>query len=162
MRPEVRSWVKEQVERLKPEPLVIEVGSYNVNGTVRDLFPEPYVGIDSRPGPGVDRVIDIVEGGDWLAGKAKTVVCCEALEHMSRPWVALEKMRKALEPGGLFIATWCFDFPIHNEPSDFFRVTPAGFEVLLAWAGFSYVEIHQEGGTPEKPVGIFAIARRPN
>ena len=36
----------------------LEVGSYNVNGTVRDLFNGPYVGLDMRKGPGVNVVAD--------------------------------------------------------------------------------------------------------
>ena len=37
---------------------ILEIGSYDVNGTVRQLFggSREYVGVDLPPGPGVDRV----------------------------------------------------------------------------------------------------------
>lgn len=37
---------------------VLEIGSLDINGSVRMFFPEParYVGIDVAEGPGVDRV----------------------------------------------------------------------------------------------------------
>ena len=39
---------------------VLECGSYNVNGSVRDLFAvREYIGLDWRPGPGVD-VVNLV------------------------------------------------------------------------------------------------------
>ena len=38
-------------------PPVLEVGSQDVNGSVRGLCPEPYTGVDIVAGRGVDRVI---------------------------------------------------------------------------------------------------------
>ena len=58
--PEVRDWLGE-MRRQYPEAFVcdsvLECGSYNVNGSVRGLFvAREYVGLDWRPGPGVDVV----------------------------------------------------------------------------------------------------------
>lgn len=48
-------WVAEQVglHQLGCRS-TLEVGSLNVNGTVRDLFTGVYLGVDMRDGPGVD------------------------------------------------------------------------------------------------------------
>lgn len=160
MRSEVYDWVWNKVDKLHPDSPVMEVGSYDVNGSIRNLFPEPYIGIDARPGPGVDHVVDIQRGDSWLYGHFNTVVCVESLEHMTRPWEALAEMRKALKPNGLLLATWCFDFPIHEYPIDFWRVTPEGFKYILGDVGFTDIHVETNGGTPEKPVGVFASARR--
>jgi SAM-dependent methyltransferase len=149
------SWVEGVVTREHPRAPVLEIGSLNINGTVRDLFPqEGYVGLDKRAGPGVDLVADICEGRFFR--EFRTVVCCETLEHITRPWEAIEEMHSALRPGGLFIGTWCFVYVIHNEPEDYWRVTPAGFRLLLEDAGFSDIKIETEG---EGPVGVFAVGR---
>ena len=164
MRGEVRTWVEGIVAEYNPQFPVLEVGSLNVNGTIRDLFfSEGYVGLDKREGPGVDVVADICEESvvRRLATvgaimRFNTVVCCETLEHISRPWLALRVMHECLMPGGLFIGTWCFVYGIHEEPEDYFRATPAGFRLLLEDAGFSDVRIDTEG---DGPVGVFAVAR---
>ena len=155
MREQVRAWVEGIVAEYKPQGPVLEVGSLNINGTVRDLFPqEGYVGLDKRVGAGVDFVADICDGD--FSQQFNTVVCCETLEHVPRPWQAIAAMRRALKPGGLFIGTWCFVYAIHNEPEDYWRATPAGFRLLLEDAGFSDIKIETEG---EGPVGVFAVAR---
>jgi len=156
MRPEVRAWVEGIVAEYRPQGPVLEVGAYNVNGTIRDLFPqEGYVGLDKSPGPDVDMVVDICNLKS--AKKYATVICCETLEHVTEPWTAIERMYAALRAGGLFIATWCFVFPIHEYPEDYWRATPAGFRYLLERVGFSDIRIDTEG---EGPVGVFAVARK--
>ena len=60
MHQEVRDWLGE-LRRQYLEAFVcdsvLECGSYNVNGSVRGLFAaREYVGLDWRPGPGVDVV----------------------------------------------------------------------------------------------------------
>jgi len=55
---------------------VLEVGSLNINGTVRDFFDaEEYIGIDIGEGPGVD----VVSGGHKYKSKKKfdCVISCE-------------------------------------------------------------------------------------
>ena len=155
MRAEVRNWVEAIVAEYQPQAVVLEVGALNINGTVRDLFPqEGYLGLDKRPGAGVDVVGDICKAE--IAFAFGTVVCCETLEHIARPWEALVTMHKALLPSGLFIGTWCFRYEMHNEPEDYWRVTPAAFRLLLEDAGFRDIRIDTEGDGPR---GVFAVAR---
>ena len=60
---------------------VLEVGSRNVNGSVRGLFPcSQYIGIDTRTGPGVDVVADGASWDGW-GRKFDLVLCLEVLEH---------------------------------------------------------------------------------
>jgi SAM-dependent methyltransferase len=155
MRTEVRNWVQAIVAEYRPQGPVLEVGGLNVNGTVRDLFPqEGYLSLDKRPGLGVDVVADICNAD--FDSTFNTVVCCETLEHIERPWEAFNAMRRVLADGGLFIGTAVFAFPIHNEPEDYWRVTPAAFRLLLEDAGFTDIRIDTEG---DGPIGVFAVAR---
>jgi len=87
------------------EPLdVIELGSLNINGGVRDLFPSAnYVGVDVVRGPGVDVVGD---AATWKpTSKADIVICCEVFEH-TRLWPKiLTNIAAILKPGGRAILT---------------------------------------------------------
>lgn len=67
---------------------VLEVGSLNINGTVRDFFPHPreYVGVDLIAGPGVDRVC-AGQDLDYADDSWDVVVSAECFEHNSE-WVA--------------------------------------------------------------------------
>jgi SAM-dependent methyltransferase len=60
---------------------VLELGSLNINGTVRDFFNDcDYLGIDVGDGPGVD----LVCRGENYPGNAKSfdvVISCEMMEH---------------------------------------------------------------------------------
>jgi len=156
MRPEVMSWVAAIVAEYQPSAPVLEVGALDVNGSVRSLFPEPYTGLDMRAGPGVDvqlNVLDLKMTLGW-----NTIVCCETLEHVTRPQEAIERMYDALNRGGLFIGTTAFVFPVHDHPADYWRFTPDGLRLLLERAGFANIRIETEG---EGPVGVFAVAEKP-
>lgn len=179
MRREVYQWVAKVVGAERPEAPVLEVGARNVNGSIRSLFPPAgYLGIDLVAGPGVDRVLDILKAGDQFNSAFSTVVCCETLEHIKEPWAAIDIMAMALKPGGLFVASWCFAFPLHDaeldkgQSGDYWRTTPSGFEYLLRRAGLVEIHIDTEGcGRPitapaseanwQYPVGVFAYGRRP-
>lgn len=142
---EVHDWVARQVAHLQPEGPVLEVGSYDVNGSVRDLFPDPYLGVDLRPGPGVDLVADA--GMTELERKFNALVCVETLEHCRYPVDVLANMCRAALPGAVFIGTWPFLFPLHDYPSDYWRATPEGFKVALEEAGFTDIDTELLWGT---------------
>lgn len=76
---EAREYVR-RYSNFEPQSIV-EIGSRNVNGAVRDLFnQEHYTGIDLRPGPGVDIAVDALK---WNPPSlVDLVICTEVLEHM--------------------------------------------------------------------------------
>ena len=77
----------------------LEIGSYDVNGSVRPLVavlkPREYIGVDLRPGPGVDVVCDACSGA--LAdryGRFDIVIATETLEHV-QSWPRFVREMKA-------------------------------------------------------------------
>ena len=140
---------------------VLEVGALNVNGSLRDLFTGYYLGTDMREGSGVDRVCDAHGLWDELPGRwFEVVVCTEMLEHDSAPWVSMVQMYERLCSGGLLLLTargydtrGCF--PVHDYPEDHWRFSVTGMTHLLAFAGFTPLEVIPD---PEAP-GVFALAR---
>ena len=101
---------------------VLEVGSYNVNGSIRDILPIS-VGIDMREGPGVDRVCSVSDliatfGPDFF----NCVVSCDALEHIEDWEAALVNMWAVLKQDGILFLTMAnMKKGYHGYPHDYWR-----------------------------------------
>jgi SAM-dependent methyltransferase len=91
-----------------PNSRVVEIGSLDVNGSIRPLFAgcAEYIGIDKLAGPGVDVVCDVREyAGTHAAERFDVCVCCEVLEHDAQPWQVIDAAKQLLKPGGTLILT---------------------------------------------------------
>lgn len=142
---------------------VLEVGSYNVNGSVRPLVerhgPAEYLGVDQRAGPGVDRevgALDLVA----VLGSARwdVVIATELLEHVADWAGCVAAMVESLVDGGLLVlSTRSVGFPYHPFPGDFWRFSVDGTDRVLRCAGLVDVKVDED---PQAP-GVFATARRP-
>lgn len=84
---------------------VYEIGSRNINGTVRGLFrhADVYLGVDVCSGQDVDLVADAVTYEPPFA--PASVICCEVLEHTPAAEAIVKRVGAILAPDGLFIAT---------------------------------------------------------
>jgi SAM-dependent methyltransferase len=84
---------------------ILEIGSYDVNGSIRSLFEsENYIGVDLVGGPGVDLVAD-GQSVDLPDSNFDVVLSCEVFEHNPFWRETFQNMHRMLEPGGLFIMT---------------------------------------------------------
>lgn len=84
---------------------ICEIGSRDVNGSVRPLFAgcEVYVGVDVRGGSGVDVVAD---GADYGQPESfDLVLSTETLEHAIDAREIVLNAYRILKPGGTFIVT---------------------------------------------------------
>ena len=84
---------------------VLEVGSWDMNGSVKGLFPATeYIGIDVASGPGVDHVI-LGQEADFKSNYFDIVISCECFEH-NKYWVeTFSNMIRMLRPGGVLLIT---------------------------------------------------------
>jgi SAM-dependent methyltransferase len=144
---------------------VLEVGSLNINGTVRLLFSDrerfpQYVGVDIRTGPGPG--VDVQAKASELPFPDESfdcVVSTETLEHDSRFWISVQEFARVLRPYGNLLLTTCGNgYPWHQHPNDYWRFLPEGLYALLGWAGLSIVEaggpeVHNVGA-----LGVYALA----
>lgn len=102
MHAEARQWV-EHFATMQPIS-VIEIGSKNVNGSIRDLFPNAtWYGIDRESGAMVDQVTDAIDYTPDLP--ADLVVCCEVLEHADNWRQIISRAAEWLKPEGVLIVT---------------------------------------------------------
>jgi SAM-dependent methyltransferase len=83
---------------------VIEIGSRDLNGSVRPLFPAAsWTGIDLYPGPSVDIVTNAL---DYTPESlVDMVICCEVFEHTPNWGEILTHAATWLKPGGRIIIT---------------------------------------------------------
>ena len=102
-----KNFFKCQPDKIKLKNLkVLELGSFNINGGVRD-FIEPlcdeYVGLDLQAGPGVDVVMSSHQY--VKPNYFDFVVTTETFEHNEHWKETLIVSWENLVPGGVFIAT---------------------------------------------------------
>jgi SAM-dependent methyltransferase len=141
---------------------VLEIGSYQIDGqddvnNLRPLFPgRDYVGVDIRPGPGVDCVASI-ENLPQADASIGTVLVLNTLEHVPRFWRAFDEIRRVLRPDGVVLVSCPFHLHIHNYPSDYWRFTPQGLAVLLEDYPQKVLGWH---GATLRPAGVWALALR--
>jgi SAM-dependent methyltransferase len=161
--------VREFIAREAPyiEAPVLDVGSYDVNGTVRDLFPHPQTawGVDIVPGPGVDEVYDGLTlplrpyAGRTLnpdEDRWGSIVCCEVFEHVANPLGMAAEFCRVVKPGGtiLLTARGC-GFGYHNPP-DRWRYMPGTLCEIFDRLGCRTMEWPDPG-----PPGFFIRAVTP-
>lgn len=144
-----------------PQPIV-EIGSYQVAGqeaiaNLRSFFPgKDYVGIDMRPGPGVDRVAN-VEALPFASGSIGTVLALNTFEHVRCFWRGLDEAHRVLRPDGALVMSTPFHFRIHQFPHDYWRFTPAAYETLLESYPSKIIGWH---GPKNRPANVWSIAFR--
>jgi SAM-dependent methyltransferase len=105
---------------------VLEVGSLDVNGTVKDLLLtryKKYTGIDMRIGPNVDLCIN---GHDIRKHFKKEsfdmVFCVDTIEHDIEFWKTISNMKWVLKKGGwMILGAPSRGHPFHAHPSDYYR-----------------------------------------
>ena len=140
---------------------VLEVGALDVNGSVRGdivaLGPAQYVGIDIRPGPGVDVICD---AGDLVARFGENafdlVISTELLEH-ARDWRRIvSNIKRVTKPDGLLIvSTRSYGVDFHRRPFDYWRYEKDDFTAI-----FSDVLVEDLKLDPTDP-GLLIKARKP-
>ena len=139
---------------------VLEVGSYDVNGSVRPFVeafkPFEYIGVDFIAGPRVDRVVDAVKLVEAFGKESfDVVVSTEMLEHAEH-WRECVNQMKQVTKDLLIITTRGPGFPLHSYPDDWWRYTVEDFEKIFA--DFD-VDVLMPDTDPASP-GVFFIGRK--
>jgi SAM-dependent methyltransferase len=144
-----------------PAP-ILEIGSYQVAGqeslaNLRYLFGgKEYLGVDIRPGPGVDCVAD-VESLPQADASVGTVIAMNTFEHVPHFWRGFDEVYRVLRPDGVLLVSCPFHFYIHSFPSDYWRFTPEALSLMLQAYPSKILGWH---GPARRPVNVWAIAFR--
>jgi len=143
---------------------VLEVGSRDINGSYRELFASPqvhqYIGLDVKPGPGVDLVLADPYRWDELRDESVDVIISgQALEHIPYPWLTIVEMARKLKAGGQACLIVPSQGPEHRYPIDCYRYLPDGLRALAEWAGLDVVQVNREEAG--QWADCWAILRKP-
>lgn len=151
------------VEKLPPRQSVVEFGSRDINGSMRDRFPPTpsYIGIDIVKGKGVDVVANAMNYVP--AHPPDTVVCCEVLEHSRDPYRIIKNAFDILLPDGVFIITAAAPARVPHSGKDglelapgeyYANIDPGELKGWLAQAGFHDVRMEMN----ESHTDVYAVA----
>ena len=163
MTPQIQQWVKKaKKDFIKSPGMVLDVGSLDINGSVREFFldAKEYVGIDMMAGNGVDKVMeahDILQV--WKKETFDTVLCLEMLEHDSEFWITVDNIRNVVKKGGLLVVTTpTFGFPLHRYPKDYFRFGEDAYKEII-FKNFKILRLSGVRDIENSP-GICCIGRK--
>ena len=84
--------------------------------------------LDAKEGPGIDMRADILDRADLPRIKAlgaKSILCCNILEHVREPSTLAQICLDIVGPGGYVFVTVPYSYPHHRDPIDtMFRPKP--------------------------------------
>lgn len=121
------------------DALVLEIGSLDINGSVRDFFTECfYTGVDLQEGPGVD-LVGQGQDLDFKDGFFTTVVSAECFEHNPYWWDTFQNMTRMCN-GMVFFTCATHGRAEHGTS----RTTPDNSPFTVA-AGWNYYRNLGEG-----------------
>lgn len=115
---------------------LIEIGSQDVNGSLRDLAPKhiEYIGVDFAAGKGVDVILDDPYKLPFADASADLVLSSSCFEHSEMFWLVFLEILRVLKPHGLFYLNAPSNGPFHRYPVDCWRFYPDSGNALVTWA----------------------------
>ena len=144
----------EHVERLVRQYLsektgikIIDIGSYDVNGSYKRFFARPgweYVGVDLVPGPNVDVTLASPYRLPFASHSVDVIVSGQAFEHIEFFWLTWLEMVRVLKPGGLIFLLAPSRGYEHRHPQDCWRFYPDGYQALANYGGLSLLEVQTD------------------
>lgn len=139
----VRRLVNKYLDKQRPTH-VIDIGSYDVNGSYKPLFNQPmwsYTGVDLSPGPNVDIVLTSPYRLPIASHSVDIVVSGQAFEHIEFFWLTWLEICRVLKPGGMVFLLAPSRGPEHRYPQDCWRFYPDGFAALAKYGDLELLEV---------------------
>ena len=101
----------------KPKTTVVEIGSQDVNGSLRQVCPSSfeYIGVDFQKAKGVDIVLDDPYALPFESETIDIVISSSCFEHSEMFWLVFLEILRVLKPTGLLLREctdpWCRQAP---------------------------------------------------
>lgn len=132
---------------------VLEIGSFNVNGTLRDGAQKvlEYWGVDMVAGLDVDQVLADSHVLPFEDGAYDLVVSSSAIEHDPMFWVTFGEMVRVARKYIYISAP--VQGPVHNHPLDCWRFYPDAGIGLAQWARKLGYKVHLAESFLHPPIG---------
>lgn len=125
---------------------VLDVGSYDVNGSYKHLFSEDYFkyyGLDMEAGPNVDLVLNNPYHWDELdTDSFDIVISGQAFEHIEFFWITMSEMTRVLKKDGLMCIIAPNVLEEHRYPVDCYRFFTDGMVALARYVCLEPLHAH--------------------
>jgi SAM-dependent methyltransferase len=114
---------------------IIEIGSQDINGSLRSVAPDAcnYIGVDFVEGKGVDVVMSDPYNLPFPENSFDVCVCSSCLEHSEFFWLLFNDMLRILRPDGVLYINVPSNGPFHRYPVDCWRFYPDSGAALQRW-----------------------------
>ncbi|CAH6418203.1 Hypothetical protein HVR_LOCUS70 [uncultured virus] len=129
----------------------IDIGSYNINGCLRDLIGPikdggyisdfTYTGVDQCEGPNVDIVCNCHDLSSLGETKYDVVVSSSCFEHDPLFWRTFKQMVKICKPGGLIYINAPSTGPYHGHPGDCYRFYADSWQALADYVNEKQLQV---------------------
>ena len=142
---------------------VIEVGSKDVNGSVRPIVanfgkPSSHIGVDISNGKYVDMIVPAEKLVEKFGENAfDIVISTELLEHVFDWKIVIDNLKRILKHGGtMIITTRSYGCIHHGYPFDFWRYEPEDMKHIFADFVIQYLHYDNEN------IGVWLKAKKPS
>ena len=116
-------------------PKIVDVGSLDINGSIRDQinFKANYIGVDLAEGKNVDQILENPYKLPFENNSIDIVVSISVFEHVEFFWETYLEMLRVLKPNGLLFINAPANGHFHRHDSDNWRFYPDAGESLSKW-----------------------------
>jgi SAM-dependent methyltransferase len=124
------------IKQNAPNARVMEIGSQDVTGSIRECCPTEfdYIGVDVVEGKGVDIILNDPYSLPFPDESIDVVVSSSCFEHTELFWVLYLEIMRILRPSGLFYLNVPSNGAFHRYPVDCWRFYPDSGCALISWA----------------------------
>jgi len=120
----------------KRKPHILEIGSLDVNGSLRQFAPADgtYIGVDMCEGQSVDVVVEPGQALPFDPGSFDLVLASSVFEHDPAFWMTFLELVKVMRKGGFLYINAPSNGKVHRYPEDHWRFYPDAGRALERWA----------------------------
>ena len=153
-----RGLMKDVIERYGfGDGTVVDMGSYDINGTYRDLISGKYTGADIISGPNVDVIVGSEE---WdKIENVDAVIFGQTIEHVANIPGFMTEIYRVLKPGGILCLIAPSEGPGHDYPIWVGNFPEERMTEVVSAGRFEILEISTNPIEPWKLVTC--VARKP-
>lgn len=116
-------------------PKIVDVGSLDINGSIRDQinFKSNYIGVDLAAGKNVDMVLENPYKLPFKDDTIDIITSISVFEHVDFFWETFLEMMRVLKPHGLLFVNAPANGHFHRHDNDNWRFYPDAGESLSSW-----------------------------